>query len=262
VSNLLVHPHLGPTRQRPRADRDRPLIHRTLPRQARGPGAPRLGPTPLLSFLTIEFASLVVQLLILSPFSLSTLSLYLSRTEDLLPIYRAAWLSIYALPLSLLFLPPTDPGSRVRRFGGALQRRVGWLVARMSTAVAPGMPPAHGGFQRPGKGKADPDEREREANGFLSSSSEEEGDEAVVRREEEEEEEAVVRREEEEEEEAAGLSDCSSIGAASSDSSSIGENSASEKEDGEEDEVQSKAKEVAGLGMMGLESLEDALPSK
>jgi hypothetical protein len=192
----------------------------------------------------------VVQLLILSPFSLSTLSLYLSRTEDLLPIYRAAWLSIYALPLSLLFLPPTDPGSRVRRFGGALQRRVGWLVARMSTAVAPGMPPAHGGFQRPGKGKADPDEREREANGFLSSSSEEEGDEAVV------------RREEEEEEEAAGLSDCSSIGAASSDSSSIGENSASEKEDGEEDEVQSKAKEVAGLGMMGLESLEDALPSK
>jgi hypothetical protein len=250
VSNLLVHPHLGPTRQRPRADRDRPLIHRTLPRQARGPGAPRLGPTPLLSFLTIEFASLVVQLLILSPFSLSTLSLYLSCTEDFLPIYRAAWLSIYALPLSLLFLPPTDPGLRVRRFGGALQRRVGWLVARMSTAVAPGMPPAHGGFQRPGKGKADPDEREREANGFLSSSSEEEGDEAVV------------RREEEEEEEAAGLSDCSSIGAASSDSSSIGENSASEKEDGEEDEVQSKAKEVAGLGMMGLESLEDALPSK
>jgi hypothetical protein len=129
----------------------------------------------------------------------------------------------------------------------------GWLVVRMSTAVAPGMPPAHGGFQRPGKGKADPDERERETNGFLSSSEEEEeGDEAVVRREEEE----------KEEEEAAGLSDCSSIGAASSDSSSIGDNSASEKEDGEEDEVQSKAKELAGLGMMGLESLEDALPSK
>ncbi|TVU05052.1 hypothetical protein EJB05_48208 [Eragrostis curvula] len=121
----------------------------------------------------------------------------------------------------------------------------------MSTAVAPGMPPAHGGFQRPGKGKADPDERKRDTNGFLS--------------EEEEEEDAVVRRGQEEEEEAALLSDSSSIGAASSDSSSIGENSASEKEDGEEDEVESKAKEVEGLGMMGLgtlESLEDALPTK
>lgn len=120
----------------------------------------------------------------------------------------------------------------------------------MSAAVAPGMTPAHGGFQRPGKGKADPDERKRDTNGFLSE--EEEGD-------------AAVRREEVEEEEAAALSDSSSIGAASSDSSSIGENSASEKDDGEEDEVESKAKEVEGLGMMGLgtlESLEDALPSK
>jgi hypothetical protein len=108
----------------------------------------------------------------------------------------------------------------------------------MSTAVAPGMPPAHGGFQRPGKGEADPDERDTDA----SFSSEEEGVEA-----------AVVRRDEEEE----ALSDISSIGASSSGSSSIGENSASDKEDGEEDEVQSTAKEVAGL-----ESLEDALPSK
>jgi hypothetical protein len=115
----------------------------------------------------------------------------------------------------------------------------------MSMAVAPGMLPAHGGFQRPGKGRADPDERGRDTDASFSSEDEEEerGEEAVVRRGEEEE----------------ALSDISSIGASSSDSSSIGENSASDKE---EDEVQSKAKEVPGLGMMGLESLEDALPSK
>jgi hypothetical protein len=114
----------------------------------------------------------------------------------------------------------------------------------MSMAVAPGMLPAHGGFQRPEKGRADPDERGRDTDASFSSEEEEErGEEAVVRRGEEEE----------------ALSDISSIGASSSDSSSIGENSASDKE---EDEVQSKAKEVPGLGMMGLESLEDALPSK
>ncbi|OEL25176.1 hypothetical protein BAE44_0013804 [Dichanthelium oligosanthes] len=125
----------------------------------------------------------------------------------------------------------------------------------MSTAVAAGMPTAHGGFRGSDKGKPDPedaDSRRRNTNGFFVEEEEEEGGGA----------QAAVRREEEEEEEEA-LSESSSIGAASSDSSSIGENSASEEEeeDGEE-EVESK---VEGLGMMGLgtlESLEDALPSK
>lgn len=126
----------------------------------------------------------------------------------------------------------------------------------MSTAVAAGVSPAHGGFRRSGSGKPDPEEadRMRNANGFFSVPDEEE--------EEEEEHEhgdevAAARREEEDEEEA--LSEASSIGAASSDSSSIGENSASDKE---EEEVESKAQ---GLGMMGLatlESLEDDLPTK
>ncbi|CAO2179722.1 unnamed protein product [Urochloa humidicola] len=113
----------------------------------------------------------------------------------------------------------------------------------MSTAVAAGMPPAHGGFRRSEKGKPDPDDvdgRRRNTNGFF-----EEEDEGVAQ-------EATVRREEEE----AVLSESSSIGAASSDSSSIGENS------GDEEEVESK---VEGLGMIGLgtlESLEDALPIK
>jgi hypothetical protein len=127
----------------------------------------------------------------------------------------------------------------------------------MSTAVAAGVRPAHGGFQRSGSGKPDPEDadRMRDANGYLVKEHEEE--------EEEEErggEAAAAGREEE------ALSDASSIGAASSDSSSIGENSASDKEgsDGEEEEevVEGKAQ---GLGMMGLatlQSLDDALPTK
>jgi len=169
------------------------------------------------------------------------------------------------------------PGPEVCRGGGfawldllfdrlvdSVVRLVGWLVEGMSTAVAAGVSPAHGGFRRSGSGKPDPEEadRMRNANGFFSVPDEEE-------EEEEEEHEhgeaaAAARREEDEEEEEEGaLSEASSIGAASSDSSSIGENSASDKEEDEdEEEVESK---VQGLGMMGLatlESLEDALPTK
>ncbi|RCV31899.1 hypothetical protein SETIT_6G215000v2 [Setaria italica] len=123
----------------------------------------------------------------------------------------------------------------------------------MSTAVAAGMPPAHGGFRGSEKVNPDPDDagsRRRNTNGFFVEEEEESGGA-----------EAAVRRELEEEEEEA-LSENSSIGVASSDSSSIGENSASDKEDGDEEEVESK---VEGLGLMGLgtlESLEDALPIK
>ncbi|CAO2202585.1 unnamed protein product [Urochloa humidicola] len=115
----------------------------------------------------------------------------------------------------------------------------------MSTAVAAGMPPAHGGFRRSEKGKPDPEDvdgRRRNTNGFFEEEDEGSGEEAGVRREEEE----------------PALSESSSIGAPSSDSSSIGENSGDE----EGEEVESK---VEGLGMIGLgtlESLEDALPIK
>ncbi|KAL6662138.1 hypothetical protein ACP70R_001522 [Stipagrostis hirtigluma subsp. patula] len=120
----------------------------------------------------------------------------------------------------------------------------------MYSAVAAGMPPAHGGFRASEKGKKpDSDEGKRETNGFFVEEEEEDRDGAAVRAEEEDE----------------ALSESSSIGAASSDSSSIGENSSSEKEEEEgEEEVESKL-QVEGLGMVGLgtlESLEDALPIK
>ncbi|KAL6661116.1 hypothetical protein ACP70R_000500 [Stipagrostis hirtigluma subsp. patula] len=118
----------------------------------------------------------------------------------------------------------------------------------MSTAVAAGMPPAHGGFRASEKGKKpDSDEAKRDTNGFFVEEEDRDG--------------AAVRATAEEE----ALSESSSIGAASSDSSSIGENSSSEKEEEEgEEEVESKL-QVEGLGMVGLgtlESLEDALPIK
>ncbi|CAL5005213.1 unnamed protein product [Urochloa decumbens] len=118
----------------------------------------------------------------------------------------------------------------------------------MSTAVAAGMPPAHGGFRRSEKGKPDPEDvdgRRRNTNGFFVEEAEEEEEGAEV----------AVRREEEEE----ALSESSSIGAASSDSSSIGENSGDEE--GEE-EVESKVEGPGMIGLGTLESLEDALPIK
>ncbi|KAL6644517.1 hypothetical protein ACP70R_016125 [Stipagrostis hirtigluma subsp. patula] len=121
----------------------------------------------------------------------------------------------------------------------------------MSTAVAAGMLPAHGGFRASEKGKKpDSDEGKRDTNGFFVEEEDEEEDR---------DDEAVRATAVEE-----ALSESSSIGAASSDSSSIGENSSSEKEEEGEEEVESKL-QVEGLGMVGLgtlESLEDALPIK
>jgi len=71
----------------------------------------------------------------------------------------------------------------------------------MSTAVAAGIPPAHGGFRGSEKGKPDPEDadsrRRRNTNGFFA---EDEEDEEEVEDEQGVGEAAVRRREEEEEE--------------------------------------------------------------